>query len=130
VILADTSAWIDYLRHTRTSADRAMESLRAHEVSITEPVLMELLAGAPSESAAARLHADLVRVERLGVAPADYEVAAGIHRTLRRAGRTMRNQLDCLIAAVAIRNRVPVLHNDAAFDFIAHHTALEIHEPG
>jgi predicted nucleic acid-binding protein len=130
VILADTSAWIDYLRHTGGSADRAMESLRAHEVSITEPVLMELLAGAPTESDAARLHEDLVRVETLRVAPTDYEAAAGIYRVLRRAGRTMRSQLDCLIAAVAIRNRVPVLHNDADFDFIARHTALEIHEPG
>jgi predicted nucleic acid-binding protein len=130
VILADTSAWVDYLRHTGSSADRAMESLRAHEVSITEPVLMELLAGAPTESDAARLHEDLVRVETLRVVPTDYEAAAGIYRALRRAGRTIRNQLDCLVAAVAIRNRVPVLHNDADFDFIARHTALEIHEPG
>jgi predicted nucleic acid-binding protein len=33
---------------------------------------------------------------------------------------------DCLIAAVAIRNDVPVLHNDADFDTLARHTALQI----
>ena len=107
-----------------------MESLRAHEISITEPVLMELLAGAPTESAAARLHEDLVRVGSLRVEPMDYEAAAGIYRAVRRAGHTMRSELDCLIAAVAIRNRVPVLHNDADFGFIAEHTALRIYEPG
>jgi predicted nucleic acid-binding protein len=127
VILADTSAWIEYLRRTHSSADRAMQSLRAHEVSITDPVLMELLAGAP-EPAAARLQKDLVRMNRLEIAPTDYEHAAGIYRNARRAGRTLRNQIDCLIAAVAIRADIPVLHHDADFDFIARHTALRVYE--
>jgi predicted nucleic acid-binding protein len=33
---------------------------------------------------------------------------------------------DCLIAAVAIRNDVPVLHNNAEFDALARHTELQI----
>jgi predicted nucleic acid-binding protein len=32
----------------------------------------------------------------------------------------------CLIAAVAIRNDVPVLHHDADFDVLARHTPLRV----
>ncbi len=33
---------------------------------------------------------------------------------------------DCLIAAVAIRNDVPVLHHDTDFDVLARYTPLRV----
>ena len=38
--------------------------------------------------------------------------------------------MDCLIAAVAIRESASVLHNDRDFDVIAQHTELQIHPLG
>jgi predicted nucleic acid-binding protein len=61
--------------------------------------------------------------------PTDYEQAAALYRTCRRAGGTVRRMVDCLIAAVAIRAHVPVLHADADFDVLARHTSLRVEQP-
>ncbi len=130
MILADSSAWVEFLRKTDSVVHRGMTELWPR-LCATPPVAMEVLAGARNERDATRLRTVLLGATVLEVSGSlDFDAAATIYRTCRRAGRRMRNQLDCLIAAVAIRNRVPVLHNDAAFDFIARHTELEIHEPG
>ncbi len=57
----------------------------------------------------------------------DYEEAAALYRRCRAGGETIRNLLDCLIAAVAIRNNAPVLHRDRDFDALARHTELQIY---
>src|SRR3990170_2492201 len=50
VILTDTSAWVEYLRATGGPVDLAMQRLaRADGILITEPVIMELIAGVGSE---------------------------------------------------------------------------------
>jgi predicted nucleic acid-binding protein len=51
--------------------------------------------------------------------------AADIYRQGRRRGLTIRSSVDCLIAAIAIENRVPVWHRDRDFTAIARYTALE-----
>jgi predicted nucleic acid-binding protein len=56
----------------------------------------------------------------------DGERAAAIHRACRARGHTVRDIVDCLIAAVAIRNDAVVLHRDRDFDVIARHTELRI----
>jgi predicted nucleic acid-binding protein len=58
--------------------------------------------------------------------PSDYEAAAGLYRTCRRSGTTVRRLPDCLIAMVAIRNRVELLHCDSHFEAIARHAPLSI----
>lgn len=129
MILADTSAWVEYLRMTGSSAHRAMKELWPN-LCATPPVAMEVLAGARNEREAMRLRTVLLGTAVLDVSgPLDFDAAAAIYRACRRAGRMFRGQLDCLIAAVAIRHGVPLLHSDADFDFIAEHTGLEIYEP-
>lgn len=48
------------------------------------------------------------------------------NRRCHRAGGTLRKLIDCLIGAVAIRADVPILHADADFDVIAHHSSLRV----
>ena len=132
MILADTSAWVEYLRGTRHPADLEMQRVaRGDELVVTEPVVMELLAGAGPDRRAAGLRAVL---SRHLVAPVGgietYDAAAAIFRACRRRGDTVRSSIDCLIAAVAIRVQAPILHNDRDFDVIARHTALRIHPAG
>lgn len=54
----------------------------------------------------------------------DFRVAADIYRAARRSGETIRSIIDCLIAAVAIRHGVELMHRDADFEVIARMTNL------
>jgi hypothetical protein len=58
----------------------------------------------------------------------DYEGAAAVHRSCRVQGNTPRSLVDCLIAAVAIREDARILHQDRDYDTIAAHTPLRSHE--
>ncbi|GAC1581477.1 MAG: hypothetical protein NVS3B24_18100 [Candidatus Dormibacteria bacterium] len=56
----------------------------------------------------------------------DYEAAATIYRRCRGRGEHIRALTDCLVASVAIRAEVPVIHADSAFEAIARHTGLKL----
>jgi predicted nucleic acid-binding protein len=131
VILVDSSAWIDFQRATGSPADlRLKAAIEAEEpLAVVGLIVLEVLAGARDEHHAKRLNRLLARCELLPLRePADYEAAAAIYRACRRAGTTIRRLPDCLIAAVAIRVGIPLLHMDADFDAIARHTQLELVE--
>ena len=68
----------------------------------------------------------LARATVLPTDPAHFEEAAALFRRCRREGETVRRLIDCLIAAIAIRSGVSVLHRDAGFDVLARHTELEV----
>ncbi len=58
--------------------------------------------------------------------PYDFEEAASLYAECRARGQRVRKLDDCLIAAVAIRHDVPVLHHDRDFDVLARHTPLRV----
>jgi predicted nucleic acid-binding protein len=127
-MLVDTSAWVEYLRETGSATHtRVRTILDLSEAAITDVVAMEILAGARD---AAHLRGLEEFLEGLPYLPVDglddFEYAAEVYRLCRVRGKTIRNLADCLIAAVAIRNDVPVLHNDGDFDVLARHTSLQI----
>jgi predicted nucleic acid-binding protein len=122
MIAVDTGVWIDYLRREPTpQATRLGVELRSgRDIAITDVVYMELLQGARDEPDAARLRLRLLQSTIVGVRDlADFELAAEIYRRVRRSGHTPRSSADCLIAAVCIREDVPLLHDDVDFDRIA-----------
>jgi len=128
VILVDTSAWIEYLRKTASDVNVRVRALElTDQLAVTEVVVMELLAGArdPAEETSLRRFVGGFSFLPL-VGLGDYEHAADLFRRCRRQGVTVRTMTDCLIAAVAIRNDVPVLHADGDFDVLARHTPLRV----
>jgi predicted nucleic acid-binding protein len=127
VILADTSSWVEYLRATGSPANIALRGLLDDKLAITEPVAMEVLAGARDDHHLGRLRGILGRAELIPCTGADYLDAAAIYRRCRQQGDRVRSLVDCLIAAVAIRARLPILHSDNKYDVIARHTSLEVH---
>ncbi len=127
MILIDTSAWIEFLRDTGSPTCDLVDGLLSERIAICGPVSMEVLAGARDESHLRSLRELTAMADTLIVRPSDYEDAAMLYRLCRQQGRTVRNQIDCLIAAVAIRNDVPVLHADSDFDVMARYTALRIY---
>ena len=130
MILVDTSAWIEFLRATGGTAHRTVRRLLLAEAElvITEPVVMELLAGARSRREFGAMRSRLTALPLLPLEGlSDFEEAARIFRTCRASGETVRSQIDCLIAVPAIRAGAAILHQDADFDVIARHTDLSIH---
>jgi hypothetical protein len=122
VILADTSAWVEYDRGTGSPVDRRLTELIAagDELAVTEPVAMEVLAGARDEASAADLRRLLLRFHLLRFdSVVDFEGAATIYRRCRRSGITPRGMVDCMIAAVAWRTRASLLVHDADLNRIA-----------
>ena len=129
MILVDSSAWIELLRATERPSHRTLRRLLAvgEDIAVTEPVVMEVLAGVATAREEQAVRSQLVGFSLLSVGGIDaYERAAEIYRLCRTAGDTVRRMLDCLIAVPAIRAGVPVLHADRDFDVIAHHTPLEV----
>lgn len=122
MILADTSAWVEYDRATGSAVDQRVAELIETDgpLAITEPVVMEVLAGARDDQRETRLRSLLVRFELMSFdAVADFNGAAHIYRRCRAAGVTPRGLLDCMIASVAWRQGAELLACDADMDRVA-----------
>ncbi len=126
MILVDTSAWIEFLRDTGSSVCNRVDEALDTDLAICDPIRMEVLAGARSESHVRDLRGLLARASLVPTHSIDYEDAAALYRACRRSGDTVRKLIDCLIAAVSIRADLPILHADADFDVLARHTPLRL----
>ena len=126
MILVDTSAWIEFLRDTGSTVCERVDVSLGGDIAICDAIRMEVLAGARDERHLDALRRLLARASVLPTDPAHYDEAAALFRRCRRQGETVRRLIDCLIAAVAIRADVPVLHRDGDFDVLARHTELEV----
>lgn len=130
MILADTSAWVEYDRATGSPVDRRLtELITSDSVSVTEPVVMEVVAGARSDEREADLRRLLLRFDLLRFdAAVDFDAAARIYRACRRVGVTPRGMLDCMIASVAHRHKVALLAHDADLNRVADVVGVEMDE--
>lgn len=129
MILADTSAWIEYDRATGSSADQRIAELISTEgpLTFTEPVLMEVVAGARSDAREQDLRRLLLRFELAHFdAVSDFDAAARIYRRCRRAGVTPRGMVDCMIAAVAHRCGLALLAWDVDMVRVAEVIGIEL----
>lgn len=129
MILADTSAWVEYDRATGSSVDRRLQELieTADALAVTEPVVMEVLAGARDERREGDLRRLLLRFELLKFdAVSDFDGAVRIYRRCRARGVTPRGMVDCMIAAVASRREATLLAHDADLGRVARVVGLEI----
>jgi predicted nucleic acid-binding protein len=119
VVLVDTSAWIEVFR--RPSRYSLESDVAIDDVVTCLPVVQEVLQGFTDEGpfrVAREAMLALPTVE----SPLDlglFSEAVDLYRAARRAGRTIRSGVDCLIAVCAIRHDLTVLHNDRDFSAIA-----------
>lgn len=127
MLLADTSAWVEHLRGSDSAAALALlDSMSRHEVTVIDPIVLEVMAGA-HDGVISRTQRVLESQQFEALMPKrDWLDAATIYRELRQREITIRSQMDVLIAAVAIRLDLPVLHHARDFDLIAQHTALRV----
>lgn len=129
MILIDSSAWIELFRGTGSAVHRSLAGLLRSDADLatTDPVSMELLAGARDRAHGRTIRAALAACTPLPVrGPGDWENAAALYLTCRRQGAVPRSLVDCLIAAVSIRTGASVLARDRDFELLAEHTQLRL----
>jgi len=132
MLLVDTTVWIDFF------AGRSAAHVAALQKSIEEDediclcgvILTEVLQGIRADSDYRKVRTYFEALTFLPIERATFVRAADMYRSLRRKGLTIRNAVDCMIAAVAIEHNVPLLHNDRDFDCIASQTQLKIAKIG
>jgi predicted nucleic acid-binding protein len=122
--MIDTSAWVEFLRDTGSGVCHAVEIALEADIAVSDPIGMEVLAGARDEAHLDQLRRLLGRCTHIKAVPVDYDQAAILYRQCRVNGETVRKLLACLIAAIAIRSGRRLLHNDSDFVALSRHTRL------
>ena len=125
MILVDTSVWIGLLNgplRRGVSADDLAGFL------ICGPTAQEVLQGLRPVPASRAFRQAFLALTRVGdpLSLPTFLAAVDIYREGRMKGITIRSATDCLIAAIAIENDVPVWHHDRDFDAIAKYTRLRV----
>ncbi len=131
MILADTSAWVEYDRATGSPVDQRVAELIAADLPlmVTEPVVIEVLAGARDGAREDDLRRLLLRMGLLAFdSTTDFDAATRIYRRCRRSGITPRGMIDCMIAAVAWRHGAALLCRDGDLNRVAHVIGIGLDE--
>lgn len=124
LLLVDTSAWIDFIRHVPS----VVHEIQTHHAraAVCGAVKQEILQGSRNAPAFGELNEAMSLWHYLPENPEDFVRAAKIYSALRPRGITLPPQ-DCLIAAVALRHGIPLFARDKHFSHIdglkLHHTA-------
>ena len=119
MVLVDTSVWVEVFR--RPSRVDLLDILDLDEVVTCLPVVQEVLQGFQDERAfhVAREAMQSFPVVESPLRSEVFDEAVHLYRAARRAGRTIRSGVDCLVAACALRHGLSVLHHDRDFDALA-----------
>ncbi|MGO8704110.1 MAG: PIN domain-containing protein [Candidatus Brocadiia bacterium] len=127
MVVVDTTVWVDFFAGRPTPQVRRLKSLieDGEDVALCGVILAEILQGIRADAECARLESVLRNFLFLEMSRETFLSAAHIYRSLRARGVTIRNSVDCMIAACCIENRAQLLHNDRDFVAIASHAKLE-----
>ena len=129
MILVQTSAWVEFDRATGSAVDDKLADLITTRtpISVTEPILMEVLAGASDPEGRTRLRNLLTSFGWIPTDPvADFEAAARVYRECRSEGITPRGLIDCMVVAIALRTGSSLLTADRDFARMATVLPLQI----
>jgi len=128
VILVDTTVWIDFFsgKNTKQVTELIKFIEQREELCICGIVLTEILQGIKHAKEYAQVKDLLNSLLFLEMKKGSFILAAEIYRSLRWRGITIRKTLDCMIAAIAIEYKIPLLHNDRDFVPIAKYCGLNV----
>ncbi len=118
-MMVDTSAVIEFLRGTGSAAHQRLAlAIRSNEVlCLPAVVLQEVLQGARDASHFIRLQA---QIDQIPVFESEdvrelHRQAALLYARCRWKGLTVRNPIDCIVAACALEADIPLLARDRDF---------------
>ena len=112
MIAADTSAWIDYAKGTKTASSLALEAALEQGVLVLPPlVLLEVLSG-PKISPVAESF--ILALPRLDLVKGYWERTALLRRAVLKKGLKARIG-DCMIVQSCIDQNCPLITGDSDF---------------
>ena len=119
-VLVDSTVWIDYFSGRETAQTTRLEQCfqNRDEICHCGFVLLEVLQGIRDEKELITVKQQFENLIYLEDNRSTFELGATIYRELRRKGITIRNSIDCLIAAVVMQHDVAFLENDRDYRFI------------
>ncbi len=125
-VLVDSTVWSDFLRGRATAQTARLEQCLQNrdDLCCCGFVLAEVLQGVRTESEYVATKRQFETLVYLEDDRSNFELGATVYRELRRKGVTIRNSIDCLIAAVVIQHGVHLLENDRDYRFIDQHYPL------
>jgi len=131
MILIDTSVWIDFLTDRDTPNTEVVDLMvnEREDICICGVVLAEVLQGIRRDKEYKKTKTILSELLFLPMTKETFYLSADIYRTCRARGITIRNSIDCMIAATCIQHEARLFHNDKDFDLIASQFDLDIYTP-
>ena len=125
-VLVDSTVWIDFFRGLEIEQTLKLEACIASgdDLCCCGFILTEILQGIRSEKEYTSVKKHFEGLIYLEDDRSTFELGATIYRDLRNQGFTIRNSMDCLIAAVVVQHRVHLLENDRDYRFIDEHYPL------
>lgn len=126
MLLVDTTVWIDFFASREQPHVHLLEDafLRDEDICVCGVILTEVLQGIRENKDYKKTRKHFEALIFLPMTLETFISSADIYRRLRQRGITIRNAVDCMIAAVAIEHDVPLLHNDSDFEPIAQYCGL------
>jgi predicted nucleic acid-binding protein len=126
-VLIDTSAWIEFFRphgdsHIRSTINQLLDD---NEASVCGIILSELLRGTRTDREYRDLADRLKTLVYLSTPEELWSAAGQLGSHLARKGVNAPTT-DILIATVAIKNKVALLHKDRHFPLIARYSDLKL----
>lgn len=120
-MLVDTSVWIELL-----NGGLAVTQQDLMNFVTCGPVVQEVLQGLRDDPGSEAFREAFLSLPVLNdpLRLSTFLSGAEIYRLGQQKGYTIRSSTDCLIAAIAIENKVPVWHKDRDFQTIARFTSL------
>lgn len=131
-LIFDTSVWIDFLRNKSNPPSDLLTSYieKNDQVLLTPTILQEVLQGIRDDAKYEHIKDIFSYFTTLQLPPIHAAVgAAGLYRSLRKKGVTIRKSNDCLIAFYAIEFSTALVHLDSDFDLITKHAKLKTWRP-
>lgn len=127
MILVDTSVWIAYFLDQKIPQVEFLDQMiREREIYICGVIVTEILQGIKNENAHQEIARLLQSLKYLHTSYETYIHAANIYRKLRDKGITIRKTIDCIIAAVALKHNMELLHLDKDFNNIEKYCDLKV----
>jgi len=119
MILIDTSVVVQLLRDRTGVAAKNWRKLTARQDFVLCRVSqLELLQGARNDGEWDELDTYLDGQDYIEMEAPHWRDAARIYFELRRGGLTVRSVIDCVIAQIAIENKLTLAHQDRDFEVI------------
>ena len=132
VTIVDTTVWIDFFHGKNTPETETLQHMlnASEDICTCGVILTEVLQGTREDSDYKKVASHFEAFLFLPMHHSTFVSSAKLYRTLRRRGITIRNAIDCMIAAVAIEHDIPLLHHDRDFEPLAEHCGLKVIKTG